>query len=314
MLETFIGSLQFFGAGSQAYPQSASEKLTNEMNQVAASDPEFKQILDAQPNGAPQFWSRLDTYGREQLLRRSEAARAAVEIVDSDWSRVKDSKNEAISTAWITFQSSGDPDRYKGTLANAAEIAAQDYARLEGKFGDKQQANEWLRRQTDFWNQYNGIVDPDARESFYDNFVENMSPEDQTRFDQILQTSSNQGYELYKQSRAYIKANYWDKRDAEYERLVDKSIPTSRLREYPTYDELLTQKGLGDAKAAKASGQVSTALNDFNRKARRSDPQLDALLYVWGYSEGVVSKAGRDLVADWVKTQGVRRPVPRILE
>ena len=300
-----MSSLSFIGVGTQTYPPSMSEQLTRKMQALQAGNPEMAEMIKDPTTGQPiQFWSQADSYKKEQLRRADPSIAQVEQIAVSDWGKVSQAKLFDLSEAEKKLKQTTDAGNYKETIANIGAKYAEQYAALEAKAGADRQGSPWQEKMKGFWAQLEGITDPEQRDFTFEQFERSLSPAEKQRWDAIMATSGNPTYELYKKARAYISDNYWDQRANEYKRLAAGAPINSALAQYPTYQALNDAVAQRDATAIAVKNRLSSALSDMMAVRRIKDERLDAILYIWGYTDSVKTKHAQALVVEWMKIQG----------
>lgn len=301
------------GAPQSIFPASTSDKLTVQLQDIPLhlrTDSsgqvidEWGKLTDAQKNTIKQQYPELAEIAAEQKDDRTESQRKTEEF------------KQRRSDAYATFQQTGDGAAYRAELS---AIATESRGAYDVLFKDSKEFKEEGDRKlvSDFYDELDKAGnDFEQRDRLEAQFRASKSAEQNKVLDAALLTSSDPNYAKLKAARSYLETHYWDERDKAYETLVASAQPGSPATKYKTYDDLSeaandrTNADFAITQRLKAT--VDSRLNDQTAKMRYDDPKTDALLYIYGYRDSVISVQSQAMVTAWAKENGVTLATPPI--
>lgn len=304
---------QWAGAPLSRFPATATDQIDIALRRVPES-----MRTDIEGN-VHDRWSDLSAAQKnaisEQFPEVAEAEAKRNEASTSPLSPALDARAKEMEAAFTTFQQTGSGVNYRKALT-----AASDKARIlieaetGGKDAPARTPDQKLMQK--FYTEVADVAgdDYELRDRLEQQFRSTLSPAAQTALDANLQTSSDPNYAKLKAARTYLESAYWNVGDEAYTRLAATAAPGSIVTQYPTYNDL--SKAAADRTnpnavvAQKLKASVDSKLGDVKALARRNDPKADALLYIYGYNDGVITPQAQAMVVAWATENGVNLATP----
>lgn len=307
-----VGAGSLVGAGAASYPPSLEQQLSEALvGQVPASE-----RLDSSGNVIDR-WNQLT--GPQQLAIKRKYGGAFNELTapeaDKQITPVEQITIDIANgrgEAWSEFQSAGDGKSYRAAMSDLSAEARARYDQEIGDQGDRKERSPDRQLIADFFAELDKAGnDFDERDRLETRFRAELTDAQNKVLDDVLASSSDPNYEKLKAARTYIDQNYWSVRDETYAKIAARAQPGSLASKFPTYDSLV--EAANDKSADLTSREQARALlshvqgilSQVSETQRAQDPKLDALLYVYGYTETVLTLEARQAVEAWAKANGV---------
>jgi len=310
----YLASVPFgaVGFGTLDYPPAAAEQLNNALKNVPESE---RTNLDGK---VVTSWRELSAAQKNAITAKypeiAAITEARNEASDSAFGAISQAQTEARTAAWANFQATGNGADYRAALTDAANEARIRFDQ-ESKGQDPAAYSPDQKLMQAYFNKMDEAgKDYELRDRLDAEFRATLSPAALDALDANLQTSADPNYAKLKAARTYLTEAYWDKRDEQYLELVKTAAPGSPASKYATYNDL--SKAAEDraspdyAMAQKLKGAIDGRLSDQSAALRYQDPKADALLYIYGYVDTVISPTAQAMVIAWAKENGVTMTTP----
>jgi hypothetical protein len=282
-----LSSLSLLGTGAQTY-SSTGEQRNKAIADMGFTDPTTGEALTE--------WHKLSSAQQKEAKERDPSLN---DLTDpSPTTQARDAERTA---AWEKLKVSGDFDAYFDEYKNIstkydAEFANQDFPELKNP-------GEWSKKLQDFYDQSKDIVNDQERNKFREDFIASLNPDEKTAFEAGSQ-SSDPNYRKLQQAMDMLQPRYYDLREAAFNELKAKA--SARLGQYETYSDVFENGNSQDQK------EVGTRIAAEMREVRKADPQADAMLYILGRSEYVMSAEAKAIVDATLAKEGINKKSPNI--
>lgn len=307
------GNASFWGAGTLAYPPTGTEQLNSIL---ATVPPEERTNIEGK---VVDNWYELSPAAQNAIQAKHPEIAAAIQQRNETSTSSLGAIAERVSTmradAFKSFQQTGDGKAYLDALAEAGNEARIRYDQ-ETK-GKESEARSPEGKLLDAY--FKEVVDAagkdyELRDRLEAQFRARLSEKALAALDTNLQTSSDPNYAKLKAARDYLEQEYWPKRDDAYLKLVAQAVPGSPATKYPTYDELTkaaNDRSSPDSQmAARLKQRVDSELSTETLRLRYQNPKVDSLLYIYGYTDTVLSPEAQESVRQWADANGVKLATP----
>jgi uncharacterized coiled-coil protein SlyX len=272
---------------------------------------EWKQLDKNQKNAAEANHKEIGALLDE---RREESDSRPTEIAEE----LKARRVEIFTD----FQENGDGQLYReqsSRIGNDARIqfneATLNQDDPEDFTEDQELITRYFTQVYDAVGQLGGPEDYERLDQLDAQFRATLTPEEDALIDRQLGTSSDPNYQRLKAARAYLDP-YWGERDEIFNTFWQQNGPAAVKSELSNYDDLVTaseDKTRSDFRElASLVSQMNQGLAPQLWNIRFGDATTDALLYIYGYSDFVVSDDAKALVLKWGQTNGVGFAVPPV--
>jgi hypothetical protein len=281
-----LSSLSLLGTGAQTY-SSTGEQRNKAIADMGFTDPTTGEALTE--------WHKLSSAQQKEAKERDPSLN---DLTDpSPTTEARDAERVA---AWEKLKQSGDFDAYFDEYKNIstkydAEFANQDFPELKNP-------GEWSKKLQDFYDQSKDIVNDQERNKFREDFVAGLNPDEKAAFEAGTQ-SSDPNYRKLQQAMDMLQPRYYDQREAAFDELKAK-VP--KLAAFENYADVWANGTSQDQQ------YVGTALAGQLRNIRKSDPQADAMLYILGRSDYVLSAEAKAIVDATLAKEGINKKSPNI--
>ena len=289
-----LGLPAFVGIGSSSF-QTPTDKIDQIIKGLNMATP-----ADVNGSAIPlKHWWQLDPFQKLQLKKdHPEIQKVLDDMPPNEVGKIVQDRENEINQAFLDYIHQGNPERLKDTLDSVRGKYAEEFAKLG--FEGALNPSPWMEKVNGFFDGLSALTLPEDKDAFEASFRKNLSPDEQKRLDEILQSSSIPMYQAYKQSQALLGEGYWDQRARIWENLANRRIPNvgpneaAKWQKWSNYDDLL------NAAATRGHPDHKEALEFMNDKRSQLDedmaewlkmiPILDATRYMWGYADNVKSK------------------------
>ena len=298
----------FFGLGTNVYPPSATGELNAALQDIP---PELRTDLDGK---VQDDWWHLSTAQQNTITAKyPEVAALAQKRQDESATEAGAVGREQVAAreaAFAAFAKTGNGAEYRAAMSDAGNEARIRYDQI---YKGKDPA-DYTPDQKLMSAYYKNVMDAagkdyELRDRLEAQFRARLSPQALAVLDENLQTSSDPNYQKLKAARAYLETSYWQKRDQAYQQMVATAPPGTLRAQYQTYDAL--SKAAADRsnpdseRVERLKSQIDSDLSRTTLGLRHADAKTDALLYIYGYTDSVLSLEARQLVAAWAAQNGI---------
>jgi len=285
-LQIALSGLGFIGAGTQTYSTTGEER-----NKLIAD----MGFTDATTGEALTEWHKLSNAQKAEAKQRNPELDKL-----SDPSPTTEARDAERAAAWEKLKTSGDFDAYFTqysaiTDKYAKEFAAQDYAELKNP-------GEWAKKLQDFYDKSADITDATEKQVFREQFEAGLNPEEQAAF-KAGQQSSDPNYRKLQQAMDLLQPRYYDLREAAFDEL---KVKVDKLAGFENYADVWASGTQQDQQ------YVGSAMAGQLRQIRSADPQADAMLYILGRSDYVLTPQAKAIVDATLAKEGINKKSPNI--
>lgn len=294
------------GAGASTY-ETTEEKLNRAIQNLAKNGVVYSTPMDTNGISSPiTSWRDMDPWDRRDAKLKSPELRDIIDsLPETKVSKSIEDRITAMNEASDIFKKDGDGRKFQSAIQEINEQARLEFASLPNSLPANR--NEWLKEVESYFTggktdskDYYDIVDAQAQ--WDKQWRATHTPEQVAKLDQILQGSDNETYAQMKKDRQYIENNYWNVREKTYAVLalqVDPSSPAGQtLAKYTTLDSLKRAAAQNANNPDKLAAYrtlnevIEPQLSKLMEQLRYNNPQLDAMLYIWGYTDKVFPNTG----------------------
>jgi hypothetical protein len=282
-----LSALSILGPGTNTF-ESTGEVRNKAIADMGFTDPTTGEALTE--------WHKLSSAQQKEAKERDPSLN---DLTDpSPTTEARDAERVA---AWEKLKQSGDFDAYFSEYKNIstkydAEFANQDFPELKNP-------GEWSKKLQDFYDQSKDIVNDQERNKFREDFIAGLNPDEKAAFEAGSQ-SSDPNYRKLQAAMDMLQPRYYDLREAAFTELKAKA--PARLGQYETYSDVFENGNSQDQK------EVGTRIAAEMREVRKADPQADAMLYILGRSEYVMSAEAKAIVDATLAKEGINKKSPNI--
>lgn len=309
----------YFGLGATSYLKSPGEVATQVLHEQTRLSPD--KWKDSDGKVISQWW-QLTSAKKTILLRERPDLETYFEGLEdkTEVGKVMADRTDRLNDLTQQYLARGNSKKWLDEVREVMNDASGDFkAAIVGEKDreitkDQQMIQDYFKARDTTKELYaKGAFGPDVSESeSLDRFDAvwrvSHTPQQAQVLDEVLVTSPNVQYQLYKSITAkIIEPMYWNKSDEIRDTLFTalKEDIGKLADPYTSVNSLKVAVGERDPVARRISDELERRTSDARLKMRYYDHRLDALLFLYGYVDTVITQEAANLAKEYAPVLGI---------
>jgi len=280
-----LSMVGLLGIGVNTY-ESDGAKLNDKIAGMGFTDPTTGEAITE--------WHKLSNSQKSEAKERDPSITEV--STPSDITQRRNAENQS---AWDTLKQTGDFDSYFAQHKAIGEKFDKEFEAQE--FPDLKNPGEWAKKLDGYYAKLDEITNPSEEQAYREQFVAGLNPAEKEAFES--QQSSDPNYRKLQQAMDLLQPRYYDLREAAFDEL---KVKVDKLSGFENYADVWAKGTSQDQQ------YVGSAMAGQLRQIRSADPQADAMLYILGRSDYVLTQQAKAIVDATLAKEGINKKSPNI--